>query len=59
MTKIERLMSWPLLPVLREGFGDLLLPVLIIIGIFGGFVTVSEAAACTACGQQMIPSTGF
>ncbi len=28
--------------------GDILLPVLIVIGIFGGFVTVSEAAACTA-----------
>ncbi len=28
--------------------GDILLPILIIIGIFGGFVTVSEAAAGTA-----------
>jgi tripartite ATP-independent transporter DctM subunit len=33
---------------LREGSGDLLLPVLIVIGIFGGYVTVSEAAAATA-----------
>ncbi|MCO6413871.1 MAG: TRAP transporter large permease subunit [Thiogranum sp.] len=33
---------------LLEGSGDLLLPVLIVVGIFGGFVTVSEAAACTA-----------
>jgi tripartite ATP-independent transporter DctM subunit len=32
----------------RAALGDLLLPVLIIVGIFGGFVTVSEAAACTA-----------
>ncbi len=32
----------------RSAFGDMLLPVLIIVGIFGGFVTVSEAAACTA-----------
>jgi len=33
---------------LREGLGDILLPLLILIGIFGGYVTVSEAAACTA-----------
>lgn len=33
---------------LLEGAGDLLLPVLIVVGIFGGFVTVGEAAACTA-----------
>jgi len=32
----------------RGAVGDILLPVLIIIGIFGGYVTVSEAAACTA-----------
>jgi C4-dicarboxylate transporter, DctM subunit len=32
----------------RHGFGDILLPVGIIIGIFGGFVTVTEASACTA-----------
>ena len=32
----------------RHGFWDLLLPVGIIVGIFGGFVTVTEAAACTA-----------
>ncbi|MDX1698009.1 MAG: TRAP transporter large permease subunit, partial [Thiohalobacterales bacterium] len=32
----------------REGFWDLLLPVLIITGIFGGFVTISEASAFTA-----------
>jgi tripartite ATP-independent transporter DctM subunit len=36
------------LRALRSAFGDILLPVLIIVGIFGGFVTVSEAAACTA-----------
>jgi tripartite ATP-independent transporter DctM subunit len=33
---------------LREGIWDLLLPVCIIVGIFGGFVTISEASACTA-----------
>ncbi len=38
----------PLLKALREGIWDLLLPVSIIVGIFGGFVTISEAAACTA-----------
>ncbi len=37
-----------LLKALREGIWDLLLPVSIIVGIFGGFVTISEAAACTA-----------
>ena len=37
-----------LITALREGFWDLLLPVFIIIGIFGGYVTISEAAACTA-----------
>lgn len=41
--------SWPLLfRATRGGLGDILLPVLIIVGIFGGFVTVSEAAAGTA-----------
>ncbi|MBT8117648.1 MAG: TRAP transporter large permease subunit [Gammaproteobacteria bacterium] len=33
---------------LREGVWDLLLPVSIIVGIFGGYVTIGEAAACTA-----------
>ncbi len=37
-----------LVQALRTGFGDLLLPILIVVGIFGGYVTVSEAAACTA-----------
>ncbi len=41
--------SWTILRrALRTGFGDLMLPVLIVVGIFGGYVTVSEAAACTA-----------
>jgi len=41
--------SWPVLrSALRTGSGDLMLPVLIVVGIFGGYVTVSEAAACTA-----------
>ncbi len=37
-----------LLAALRESAGDLLLPVLLIAGIFGGFVTVTEASAFTA-----------
>jgi tripartite ATP-independent transporter DctM subunit len=32
----------------REGIWDILLPIGIIIGIFGGYVTISEASACTA-----------
>jgi tripartite ATP-independent transporter DctM subunit len=41
--------SWHILGrALRSGFGDIMLPILIVIGIFGGYVTVSEAAACTA-----------
>jgi C4-dicarboxylate transporter DctM subunit len=41
--------SWQLLfRATRAGLGDILLPVLIIVGIFGGLVTVSEAAAGTA-----------
>ena len=36
------------LRAIRAGIWDILLPILIIVGIFGGFVTVSEAAACTA-----------
>lgn len=32
----------------RDGFWDMLLPVLVLAGIFGGFVTISEASACTA-----------
>lgn len=33
---------------LRNSCWDLLLPIGIIVGIFGGFVTISEASACTA-----------
>ncbi|TCK18469.1 tripartite ATP-independent transporter DctM subunit [Thiogranum longum] len=41
--------SWHILGrALHSGLGDVLLPVLIVTGIFGGYVTVSEAAACTA-----------
>ncbi len=32
----------------RDGFWDLLLPIGIVVGIFGGYVTISEASACTA-----------
>ncbi len=37
-----------LLLALREGFWDVMLPVGVIVGIFGGYVTISEASACTA-----------
>ncbi len=41
--------AWPVaLRAVRSALGDILLPVLIVTGIFGGYVTVSEAAACTA-----------
>jgi len=41
--------AWPVaLTSIRGAAGDILLPILIVIGIFGGYVTVSEAAACTA-----------
>ncbi|HFD79350.1 MAG TPA: TRAP transporter large permease, partial [Gammaproteobacteria bacterium] len=36
------------LRAVRHALGDILLPLLILTGIFGGFVTVSEAAAFTA-----------
>jgi len=32
----------------REGIWDILLPVGVIVGIFGGYLTISEASACTA-----------
>lgn len=37
-----------LLPAIKKSSGDILLPILLVTGIFGGFVTVTEAAACTA-----------
>ena len=41
--------SWSNLAIaLREGIWDMLLPVGIIVGIFGGYLTISEASACTA-----------
>lgn len=41
--------SWlKLFSAFREGFWDVLLPVGVVVGIFGGFVTITEAAACTA-----------
>jgi tripartite ATP-independent transporter DctM subunit len=41
--------SWMVLArAAREGFWDRLLPVWVIVGIFGGYVTISEASACTA-----------
>ncbi len=33
---------------LRESIWDIMLPIGIIVGIFGGYVTISEASACTA-----------
>jgi len=32
----------------REGIWDVLLPIGVLVGIFGGYVTISEASACTA-----------
>jgi tripartite ATP-independent transporter DctM subunit len=41
--------SWLNLRIaLREGVWDILLPVLVIFGIFGGYLTISEASAFTA-----------
>ncbi len=37
-----------LLGALRESIWDVLLPVGVLFGIFGGYVTISEASACTA-----------
>jgi len=45
-----------LLSATREGMWDILLPVLVMIGIFGGYVTVSEAAAVTATYALFIES---
>ena len=36
-----------LIQTMRSALGDILLPVLLIAGIFGGYVTISEAAAST------------
>jgi tripartite ATP-independent transporter DctM subunit len=44
---------------LRNSFWDLLLPVGIIVGIFGGFVTISEASACTAMYVLLLESVIF
>jgi len=41
--------SWSNLAIaLREGVWDILLPAGVIVGIFGGYLTISEASACTA-----------
>lgn len=41
--------SWQVLAgAARETLWDIFLPILVIVGIFGGFVTISEAAAVTA-----------
>jgi len=45
-----------LLSAARESICDILLPVLVMIGIFGGYVTVSEAAAVTATYALFIES---
>lgn len=44
---------------LRAGVWDLLLPLMIMVGIFGGFVTVSEAATCTAAYVLLLESVIF
>jgi len=45
-----------LLSAARESIWDIFLPVLVMVGIFGGFVTVSEAAAVTATYALFIES---
>lgn len=44
---------------LRSGVWDILLPIGIVVGIFGGYVTVSEAAACTAAYVLLVESVIF
>lgn len=49
--------SWRLLAgALRVGVWDLLLPLMIVVGIFGGYVTVSEAATITAAYVLLLES---
>ena len=49
LNKPEHEFSWPVIFVaLRESIWDIMLPILIFIGIFGGFVTITEVAALTA-----------
>jgi len=44
----QRFFTEELLRAMTSGFWDVLLPLGIVIGIFGGYVTVTEASACTA-----------
>ncbi|HSH30322.1 MAG TPA: TRAP transporter large permease subunit [Thiohalobacter sp.] len=48
-----------LLRAVRAGIWDILLPVGIVVGIFGGYVTVNEAAACTAAYVLLLESLIF
>ena len=48
-----------LVRAIRAGIWDILLPVGIVVGIFGGFVTVNEAAACTAAYVILLESLIF
>lgn len=49
--------SWRrLAEALRVGIWDLLLPLMIVVGIFGGYVTVSEAATITAAYVLLLES---
>lgn len=48
-----------LLCAIRAGIWDILLPVGIVVGIFGGYVTVNEAAACTAAYVLLLESVIF
>lgn len=43
----------------RAGIWDILLPVGIVVGIFGGYVTLNEAAACTAAYVLLLESLIF
>ncbi len=52
--------SFPeLLDALKNGVWDIMLPVGIVVGIFGGFVTVSEASACTAAYVLFVESVVY
>jgi C4-dicarboxylate transporter DctM subunit len=44
---------------LRNSLWDLLLPAGVVVGIFGGFVTISEASACTAVYVLLLESVIF
>jgi C4-dicarboxylate transporter DctM subunit len=48
-----------LVAAIKNGVWDMLLPLGIVVGIFGGYVTVSEASACTAAYVLFVESVIF